>query len=71
MTVDTPNKMKKLISCASKHSKAHRSYQNELTSSKEGEGFEPSRHFTDLTVFKTVPFNRTWVTPKSPRNKNK
>ena len=29
--------------------------------SKEDEGFEPPHGFTRLTVFKTVPFSRTWV----------
>ena len=28
---------------------------------KEDKGFEPLRAFTRLTVFKTVPFSRTWV----------
>ena len=28
---------------------------------KEDEGFEPPHGFTRLTVFKTVPFSRTWV----------
>ena len=28
---------------------------------KEDKGFEPLRAFTHLTVFKTVPFSRTWV----------
>ena len=28
---------------------------------KEDVGFEPTRRFTDLTVFKTVPLNLTWV----------
>ena len=28
---------------------------------KEEVGFEPTRRFTDLTVFKTVPLNLTWV----------
>lgn len=28
---------------------------------KEEMGFEPMRRFTDLTVFKTVPLNLTWV----------
>ena len=28
---------------------------------KEEVGFEPTRRFTDLTVFKTVPFSQTWV----------
>ena len=28
---------------------------------KEDVGFEPTRRFTDLTVFKTVPFSQTWV----------
>ena len=28
---------------------------------KKDVGFEPTRRFTDLTVFKTVPFSRTWV----------
>ena len=28
---------------------------------KENVGFEPTRRFLDLTVFKTVPFSRTWV----------
>ena len=28
---------------------------------KEEMGFEPMRRFTDLTVFKTVPFSQTWV----------
>ena len=31
------------------------------TRPKEDEGFEPSRRFLDLTVFKTVPFSQTWV----------
>ena len=31
------------------------------TLSKEDKGFEPLRAFTRLTVFKTVPFSRTWV----------
>ena len=29
--------------------------------SKENVGFEPTRRFHDLTVFKTVPFSQTWV----------
>ena len=29
--------------------------------SKEDKGFEPLRALTHLTVFKTVPFSRTWV----------
>ena len=29
--------------------------------SKEDKGFEPLHGFTRLTVFKTVPFSRTWV----------
>ena len=29
--------------------------------SKEDKGFEPLHAFTRLTVFKTVPFSRTWV----------
>ena len=29
--------------------------------SKEDVGFEPTRRFHDLTVFKTVPFSQTWV----------
>ena len=29
--------------------------------SKEDVGFEPTHAFTRLTVFKTVPFSRTWV----------
>ena len=28
---------------------------------KEDVGFEPTHAFTRLTVFKTVPFSRTWV----------
>ena len=28
---------------------------------KEDKGFEPLHAFTRLTVFKTVPFSRTWV----------
>ena len=28
---------------------------------KEDVGFEPTHAFTRLTVFKTVPFNQTWV----------
>ena len=28
---------------------------------KENVGFEPTRRFPDLTVFKTVPFSQTWV----------
>ena len=28
---------------------------------KENVGFEPTRRFLDLTVFKTVPFSQTWV----------
>ena len=28
---------------------------------KEDKGFEPLHGFTRLTVFKTVPFSRTWV----------
>ena len=28
---------------------------------KEDVGFEPTHGFTRLTVFKTVPFSRTWV----------
>ena len=28
---------------------------------KEDKGFEPLRALTHLTVFKTVPFSRTWV----------
>ena len=28
---------------------------------EEVEGFEPPRGLTRLTVFKTVPFSRTWV----------
>ena len=28
---------------------------------KENVGFEPTRRFHDLTVFKTVPFSQTWV----------
>ena len=28
---------------------------------KENVGFEPTRRFPDLTVFKTDPFSRTWV----------
>ncbi len=28
---------------------------------KEMVGFEPTRRFPDLTVFKTVPFSQTWV----------
>ena len=28
---------------------------------KEDVGFEPTRAFTHLTVFKTVPFSRAWV----------
>ena len=28
---------------------------------KENGGFEPTRRFLDLTVFKTVPFSQTWV----------
>ena len=27
----------------------------------EEKGFEPLRRFHDLSVFKTDPFNRTWV----------
>ena len=27
----------------------------------EEKGFEPLRHFRDLLVFKTSPFNQTWV----------
>ena len=27
----------------------------------ENEGFEPPRRFLDLPVFKTDPFNQTWV----------
>ena len=27
----------------------------------EDKGFEPLRRFLDLLVFKTSPFNRTWV----------
>ncbi len=27
----------------------------------EEKGFEPLRHFRDLSVFKTDPFNRAWV----------
>ena len=27
----------------------------------EDEGFEPPRQFPDLSVFKTDPFNQTWV----------
>jgi ligand-binding SRPBCC domain-containing protein len=31
------------------------------SSTKEDKGFEPLHGFTRLTVFKTVPFSRTWV----------
>ena len=34
---------------------------NGLRPLKEDKGFEPLRAFTRLTVFKTVPFSRTWV----------
>ena len=34
---------------------------NDDLTSKENVGFEPTRRFLDLTVFKTVPFSQTWV----------
>ena len=34
---------------------------NDDLTSKENVGFEPTRRFHDLTVFKTVPFSQTWV----------
>ena len=38
---------------------------------KENVGFEPTRRFHDLTVFKTVPFSQTWVIlHKTLRSKN-
>ena len=36
----------------------------------ENEGFEPPRRFLDLSVFKTDPFNRTWVFLRDIKNYN-
>ena len=37
------------------------SRDNNIYKIKEDVGFEPTHAFTRLTVFKTVPFSRTWV----------
>ena len=35
--------------------------RDSIIQKKEDVGFEPTHAFTRLTVFKTVPFSRTWV----------
>ena len=40
---------------------SYRAAPSRVNMNKEDVGFEPTHAFTRLTVFKTVPFSRTWV----------
>ena len=40
---------------------SYRAAPSRVNFKKEDVGFEPTHAFTRLTVFKTVPFSRTWV----------
>ena len=40
----------------------------DINEKKEDKGFEPLHAFTRLTVFKTVPFSRTWVILRGSKN---